>query len=252
MTSRVDQAAEWLQALGVTVDRPALSAFLSARAGSPHLEDLALAWACAAGDPAAARVFEARFIPNAHKALAKLGYQSTVQDDVVSWLRGELFGRDRSSFTGYSGKSPLEGWLRAIVVNEAMRKNKRRGRDVTPEAAADIPVPEAGLNAMRGAYGAEFTTAMKESFAALTVEQRNLLRQSFLDGLSIDALAKLYDVHRATAARRIVAAREALSEGVKARLKERLGLGSSTVEQVVTLDNLQESLSALLRHTKRG
>ncbi len=252
MTSRVAQAQTWLESLGVKVDEDSLSSFLAARSGSTHLEDLALAWACSVGDEAAARHFEARFIPHAHKALSKLGYQATVRDDVVSWLRGELFGRDRSSFQGYSGKSPLEGWLRAIVVNEAMRKNKRRGRDVTPEAAADIPVPEASLNALRGAYGAEFTAAMKESFAALTVEQRNLLRQSFLDGLSIDALARLYDVHRATAARRVGAAREALSDGVKARLKERLGLGSSTVEQVVTVDNLQESLSALLRHTKRG
>lgn len=249
--NEVDEAVASLEALGVRVDRPALAAVLAAKK-SPFVTDVALAWACAAGDERAARHFEARYVPQARRALTKLGFEGTLQDDVVSWLRGELFGRDRGSlFMGYSGKSPLEGWLRAIVVNEAMRKQKQRGRDVTPEAAAEIPVPEARLNALRGAYGKEFTAAIKESFAALTVEQRNLLRQSFLDGLSIDALARLYGVHRATVARRIVAAKEALSSGVKARLKQVLGLGSSGVEQVVTLENLEESLSAVLRRTQR-
>ena len=66
-----------------------------------------------------------------------------------------------------------------------------------------------------------------------------------------DALAKVAGVHRATVARRIIAAKEALSDGVKARLKEALALDSSAVEQVVTLDNLDESLSAILRRTRR-
>lgn len=240
----------FLESIDAAIDRPSLAAFLSGR--GPHVADLALAWACARADEQAARHFERSVLPSAAKALGQLGYEATLRDDVVSWLRGELFGRTpRSPFSGYSGKSPLEGWLKAIAVNEAMRRNKKRVRDVTPEAAEGIPVPEAGLNALRGAYGRDFTAALKDAFAALTVDQRNLLRQSFLDGLSIDTLAKVHGVHRATVARRIVAARDALADGARERLKARLGVGDSTASGLVTLENLEESLSELLRHTRR-
>jgi RNA polymerase sigma-70 factor (ECF subfamily) len=100
---------------------------------------------------------------------------------------------------------------------------------------------------MKGAYGKEFTRALDESFRSLEVGERNLLRQYFLDGLSIDALARLYDIHRATAARRVTAAREKLTERVKVRLVEQLNLGESSVQEVITLSNLDESLSTLLR-----
>lgn len=239
-----------LDALGVAVDRPSLTAFLAGK--GPHVGDLALAWALARGDDAAAQHFERHLLPGVVRALGRLGHSATLVDDVIGWLRGELFGRDRgSSFAGYSGRSPLAGWLRAIVVNEAMRRSRRRAREVTVEAAEALPVPEASLGALRGAHGAAFTSALREAFAALTREERTLLRQSFLDGLSIDTLAKLHDVHRATVARRIVAAKAFLAEGTRARLKEALGIGDSTANGLVTLDNLDDSLSDLLRQTRR-
>lgn len=240
----------FLESIGAAIDRPALSTFLERR--GPHVTDLALAWACSRGDEGAARYFEREVLPSAAQALARLGHDASLRDDVVSWLRGELFGRERgSSFAGYSGKSPLEGWLRVIAVNEAMRRNKRRVREVEADVADAIPVPEANLNALQGAHGQAFTTALREAFAALSIEQRNLLRQSFLDGLSIDALAKVHGVHRATVARRIVAAKDALTAGVRERLQERLGIGASTADGLVTLENLEESLPKLLRETKR-
>lgn len=250
VTARVDEAVGFLESLGVPVDRAGLTSFLAGK--GDQVTDLALAYACLRGDERAARHFEAAVLPTAARALDRVGTPPTIRDDVISWLRGELFGRERGSiFSGYSGRSPLDGWLRAIVVNEARRRGKQQGRDVTPEAAEELPMPEASLGALRGAHGADFTLALKDAFAALTRAERTLLRQSFLDGLSIDTLAKLYDVHRATVARRIVAAKEQLATGTRARLKERLGIGDSTANGLVTLDNLDESLSHLLRQTRR-
>ena len=88
---------------------------------------------------------------------------------------------------------------------------------------------------------------MDAAFRALPVETRNLLRQYFLDGLTIDALAQMYRVHRATAARRVQAAREALTANVRARLKAELKIADSSIERLITADNLEVSLSKILR-----
>lgn len=248
----VDQAVKSLTDLGAKVDKRALAKWLTGKP-SNHLEDLALAFACARGDEAAARHFEKRWMPVAARSLQKVGIDASLVDDVLSWLRVELFARDQGPLLDtYSGKSDLGGWLRAIVVHEGIRRAKRQRRDVTAEAANEIPMPDVELTALRGAYGKQFTQAITETFATLSVDQRNILRQSFLDGLSIDVLAKLYNVHRATAARRIQSAREALVAGVRERLKASLGLGESGVDELITLNNLQQSLSGLLRKTKSG
>lgn len=248
---QVELAMKSLGALGAKVDKRALAKWLTGKP-STHLEDLALAYACARGDDAAARQFEKRWMPIAARSLQKLTLEPSLVDDVLSWLRGELFAREQGPLLDtYSGKSDLGGWLRAIVVHEGIRRAKRQRRDVSTSAADDIPMPDVELSTLRGAYGTQFTEAITETFASLAVDQRNILRQSFLDGLSIDVLAKLHNIHRATAARRIQSARQALVDGVRARLKASLRLGDSSIDQLMTLNNLQQSLTGLLRKTKR-
>ncbi|MBL0219087.1 MAG: hypothetical protein IPQ07_35110 [Myxococcales bacterium] len=77
-----------------------------------------------------------------------------------------------------------------------------------------------------------------------------MLRQYFLDGLTIDVLAELYQIHRATAARRVAAARERLVDSVRGMLKAELGMGDHSVDEIITLSNLDESLGTLLRLTR--
>jgi RNA polymerase sigma-70 factor (ECF subfamily) len=242
----------FLRELGARADARGLKEWLEAprRTGS-HSDDLALAYACFRGDAAALAHFERTWIPKVRRALEKARFDATVIDDVLSWLRFELFAREGEKLIEtYSGKSDLGGWLRAIVLHEAVHQAKRRRREVThtPEDE-EIPVPSGDLVALRGAYGREFTEAIRRSFRELPVEQRNLLRQYYLDGLNIDALARLYQVHRATAARRVNAASEALNVAVRTHLKVALKLGQGTVDQLFTAANLEQSLSKILRKT---
>jgi hypothetical protein len=68
--------------------------------------------------------------------------------------------------------------------------------------------------------------------------------------LTIDVLAGLYKIHRATAARRVAAARARLVERVRAALARDLALSDAGIDQVITLSNLDESLGQLLRSTR--
>lgn len=246
----LEAALAALEARGISLDGKAFARFV---AGKPqaHLEDLGVAFACAKGQPAAVQLLERVHLAQAERALRKMNLGSSVVEDVMGEVRFELFAREGGALIGtYSGRGALGGWVRAIAVHAALKRAKKQRREVTPEAAADLPVPAVELAALRGAYGAQFTRALDSSFRALPLEQRNLLRQSFLDGLSIDVLAGLLQVHRATAARRVAAAREALTSAVKAQLMRELQLGETSVQEVISLSNLQESLSALLRRTR--
>jgi len=244
-----------LAELGVTVAPEPFAADLARRGigevAAPRMVELALAWACTQGDEAAIAYFERIYVSQARNALAKLRLGRTLADDVVGWMRFELMVRPEGPLLAtYTGRGELGSWVRAIAVHEAVKRERRARREVTPELLEELPMPAAELFAMRGAYGAELTAALSNSFAALPLDERNLLRQFFLDGLTIDMLGKLYKVHRATAARRVAAARVRLVDLVRATLRRDLALSEDAVDQVITLSNLNESLGQLLRATR--
>jgi RNA polymerase sigma-70 factor (ECF subfamily) len=237
---------------GIALDARTFEHWVGARRSAPQLEALALVCACVRGDGAAIAFLEQTYFPRARAALSTMNGGSALEDELMGWLRFELFARAQGPLLAtYSGRGDLSGFLRAIVVHEALKRVKKQRREVSPEALADLPMPEVELAAMRGAYGKEFTRALDQSFRSLALQERNLLRQCFLDGLSIDALAGLHGVHRATAARRVAAARVMLTQRVKAALISSLQLGESSVDKVITLSNLDESLGKLLRRTGR-
>ncbi len=246
-----------LSELGITIEAQPLAEELARRDSKiktldpARLVDLALAWACTQGNDAAIRHFERTYFAQASRALAKMNLTRTIVDDVLGWMRFELFVKPEGALLAtYSGRGELGSWVRAIAVHQALKQVRKARRDVTPEALDELPMPEPEFAAMRGAHGAEFTRALSQSFRALTPQERNLLRQYFLDGLTIDMLADLYKVHRATAARRVSAARERLVDEVRATLTRELALSEAGVEAVITLSNLDESLGYLLRATK--
>lgn len=257
LAGQVRAVAQELASVGISIDEAgfqrALAVRLAGRQGAAglHLADLALAWACSQGSAPAIVHFERVYFAHATRALRKMKLSDTLADDVLGWMRFELFARPQGGLIStYSGRGDLGSWVRSIAIHEALKRTRRQRRDVTPEAAADLPMPEADLVAMRGAYGAQFTRALDESFRELSTQQRNLLRQYFLDGLTIDVLAGLHKVHRATAARWVAAARTELVEKVRARLARELALSEAGVDEIITLSNLQESLGQLLRRTR--
>ncbi len=248
------QAANELAEHGVTID---LTAFLQSRgeqvtdASKLKLADLLLAWACAEHHSPAIAYFERVYFSQASRALQRLKLSQAITEDVLGWMRFELFVRPGGPLIAtYSGRGDLGSWVRSIAVHEALKRARRERKHVDLDELGELPMPEPELAAMRGAYTTEFTRALEASFQELDTPERNLLRQYFLDGLSIDVLAGLYQVHRATAARRVSAARTALVDRVKARLIKELALSEDGIEQVITLSNLNESLGALLRKTR--
>jgi RNA polymerase sigma-70 factor len=60
-----------------------------------------------------------------------------------------------------------------------------------------------------------FREALQEALAMLTAREKTLLRLHFLDGMNIDALGTVFQVHRATVARWLVSIRTRVLEDVR-------------------------------------
>jgi RNA polymerase sigma-70 factor (ECF subfamily) len=116
-------------------------------------------------------------------------------------------------------------------------------------SAAIAPDTAPALAVMKAKYRDEFKRAFHAAVAALSDRERLLLRQAELDGLSIDELAKFYGVHRATTARWVESAREAVLKKTQEALAERLAIASAEVASIMRLirSSLDVSLPALLR-----
>jgi RNA polymerase sigma-70 factor (ECF subfamily) len=226
---------------------PALD--LASALRSLHAADLYLACACDRGDTAAIAAFEARYMPEIDRALARLRVDPPVADDIKGALREKLFfpkSGDRSLLAGYSGRGEIGAWLRAVAVRAA-RKTLRPGKTTPADREADFgagaPGADPELGYLKATFAAESTSALAEAIEALPVRDRNLLRQYYIDGLTIDQLGKVYRVHRATAARWVTDVRDALVKDVQRRLMRRLRLDENELKSVMRAARSQLDLS---------
>jgi len=122
---------------------------------------------------------------------------------------------------------------------------RRRDLPVDDEELAILPAiaddPE--LAHMKDRYRGELRTAITEAIALLATRERLLLKYHYIDGFSIDRIAAIYGIHRATAARWLGAAREALSAQTHHLLISRLGVTPSQLRSIARLVESQLDLS---------
>lgn len=224
--------------------------------GEAHAEDLALARAAAAGDARAIAVIEAlhvRQIP-AFVARHKLGPAEV--DELSQRVRERLFvARDGKApkIADYAGRGPLGAWLRVLVLRMATTDRRRARRDEPLDDATTEALVEQSPEHLlaRARWQGAFDEALREAFGALSTEERALFRFQFGAGMTLDQIARVMGLHRATAARKIAAAREALWTTLTRLLRERLKLGAKELQALLGewRSKLDVSLSGLLRET---
>lgn len=230
----------------VYLDR--IAAILRERPGEPAervlrtlpAADVYLAIACTAGDDRAIVAFRTALIPGVRDVLARLGAPAATIDETEQRVLEMLFvagDRDRAQIATYTGRGRLRSWVRSIGVRTGRRLlGVDHGRDDDNElerlpAAVDDP----RLELLRTEYSGEFRAAFTTAFAGLTERQRNLLRQYHIDELTIDQLAGLYQVNRATAARWVIAARGVLLDATRANLAAALAIDPGEVDSIIRL-----------------
>jgi RNA polymerase sigma-70 factor (ECF subfamily) len=215
---------------------------------SLHASDLYLACACAYGQSIAIATLERDFISQLDAPLRSTGLTAHAADDVKQYVREHLLvgAHGVPGIASYRGRGQLRSWLRAISIRQAMLQF--RGKRETPIGDSELEAMPAITNdpelaPWKAQYAAAFRVAFEQAIAALDERQRNLLRQHHLDRLSIDALATLHRVHRATAARWVAAARETLLAGVREHITRELAISSSELDSAFRLARSQLDVS---------
>jgi len=214
--------------------------------------DLYLAAACTAGDAAAVAAFRDAILPVIRPALAKLSLSETTIDETHQRVLVMILVGDpvRPAIAAYSGRGRLRSWVRSIAVRTARRLagltdgGADTGPDELDRLSANVHDPELAM--LRERYRDQVRAALAEALASLTERQRNVLRQYYIDALTIDELATLYRVDRATTARWVIGARTNVLDGTRDRLRAVLGVTSDEVESILRLVRSQLDLSLRL------
>ncbi|NVB83539.1 MAG: sigma-70 family RNA polymerase sigma factor [Kofleriaceae bacterium] len=192
---------------------------------------------CLAGDAEAlARLDE--LLRGHTPKLRAMGMEPSAIDDVIADVRARLIAADgdrAAALLRYDGRGSLAGYVRAIVVRLAIDRLRAArptaSLDEVDEVAAFAISLEAELT--KQAHADVVKAAFRRAWEDVPPHQRLLLSQQVIDQLSIDEIAAVHGVHRATAARRCVAAREALLVRLRGALREALGVDTATAESIL-------------------
>ncbi|MBX3185579.1 MAG: sigma-70 family RNA polymerase sigma factor [Labilithrix sp.] len=238
----------------VILDEARFAEFLGGRVAEADLEsaragDLWAACACGAGDAKAIAAVEVRYFPDVDAALGKMGLTADRMGEVKQGLRRLLFvgdGETPPRITEYRGTGDLRAWLRVTAMRAALKLIRKEGRetptdDALLEARAQEDDPE--LAYMKAAYRAAFKKAFQEALDSLDAQERTLLKQQIVDGLGIDELGSLYQVHRATAARWLQSAREKLLSRTRRTFMMNARLSSDECESIMRMVRSQLDVS---------
>lgn len=218
-------------------------AFVAERADAaeaqPYLADLFLVHHALRGHPRAVAVVQ-NHLTQLRPVLRRTGASATLIDELVAELPFELLAPREAAparLAAYAGRGPLVGWLRVVAVRNLVERKRRGGVQLDDAVLDHLAASELGpeLAMLRVSYRQELAAAVIAAVAALEPRHRLLLRQHYLDGLSIDRLAVLHGIHRATAARRVAAIRDELAGAVRDQLLAKLGVGVATLESIVRL-----------------
>jgi len=213
-----------------------------------HGADLYLACGLARGLTTALREFELKVLPQVDPAAARLGEEAFVSE-LKQVVREKLFvaaGAAPPKIVEYQGRGALVSWVRAAAIRLGLNLLRDAARYEPRELEADdLPSPGAGpeVELMKARHGADVATAFRSVFASLSVQERNVLRLHFLDGLNIDQIGAMLRVHRATAARWISRARDALVERLRHQLAETLKVSSAECQSLIALVESRLDLS---------
>ena len=231
---------------GVSRERFASALETSAtRAGAPdvarylealHLEDLALACACADGNDAAWEHFILTHRPGLYRAAEAIAPGGGARD-LADALYGDLFGtRERdgerqSLFRYFHGRSSLATWLRAVLSQRFVdRVRVDRRHEPLPEDDEPRPVVAADPDPDRPRFQMLIRAALASAISVLPDRDRLRLGMYYAQQLTLAQAGRILGESEATVSRQLARTRKDLRRGIEDHLKKE-GLADAEISQ---------------------
>jgi RNA polymerase sigma factor (sigma-70 family) len=237
-------------ALRISVDRAA-PADVARYLRGLHLEDLALACACAVGNDDAWDHFIGQHRPVLYRAADSLDASGGARE-IADSIYAELYGLPRASeraresreiragegqslFNYYHGRSSLNTWLRAVLAQrhvDRIRAAQRfdplpeeDGPDALPASTATTPDPD------RLRYRALMHRAFRVALGKLADRDRLRLACYYTQELTLAETGRILKEHEATVSRQLAKTRKLLRQEVERHLRDQDRLGGAQIEQ---------------------
>ena len=241
------QGARW----GLTLERFSLSLERSATkrfAGEPpprqtleeyltglHVEDLALATACAAGcEPAWEHFFATyrQYLYSAAAAITRRPLSDPYAREFADSLYATLYGRETSLgrvslFNHFHGRSKLSTWLRAVLAQryiDVLRQEKRLEGLEDNDGFEKVLLPQhqrdwEPTDPRRARYLQLLAAALRQAIASLDPLDRTRLISYYLKDLTLAEIGEAMNEHEATVSRKLERVRLELKDKVITILK---------------------------------
>jgi RNA polymerase sigma-70 factor (ECF subfamily) len=193
---------------------------------SLHLEDLALACACAAGDAAAWDHFMREQRPVLYRAADALDPSGGARE-LADSLYGDLYGLRGSNsgrqslFRYFHGRSSLSTWLRAVLAQRHVdrARSARRFAPLPEEDAPALAGPSAESDPDRKRYLGLMQQALAHALERLAPRDRLRLGCYYVQDLTLAETGRVLGEHEATASRQLARTRRALRTDVEEYLR---------------------------------
>lgn len=218
-----------------------------------HIEDLALARACAHGNQRAWELFLLQFREKLYDTARQITRDDSTGRELADSVYADLYGtqtRDGqriSKLASYGGRGSLAGWLRTVLAQEYInhyRKHKRLvSLDRECEEGAQFPAatPEEITK-----LDERLEYAIDQALRALPAEDRFVLASYFLDERTLAEVARALSVHESTISRKVEKLTKALRKQI---LKGLLALGMSRRQAEEALNSDVRDLRVNIRAT---
>jgi RNA polymerase sigma-70 factor (ECF subfamily) len=191
---------------------------------SLHLEDLALACACALGDAAAWDHFVVEMRPVLYRsadALDRSGAAREIADSLYADLYGvpQRGGTRQSLLRYFHGRSSLATWLRAVLSQRYVDRLRveRRTEPLSDESTISASPAPADPDCSR--FADMLRTALQRALAELEPRERLRVRCYYAQEMTLAQTGKLLKEHEATTSRQLARTRQSLREAVETDLQ---------------------------------
>jgi RNA polymerase sigma-70 factor, ECF subfamily len=258
-----EAAAAWP---GVVVDKADVIAAFRAKLGADDpppisaagITELYLALACARGDEAAIAAFDRAFLDVVPVALATMKLPVATVEDVRATVRDKLLIAEAGRtprVIDYAGRGRLRGLIQVTATRTAIDRIRLEDREA--ELPAGDQLAAAGdieLSLIKAQYREAFVAGFTVAVETLERRDRNLLRLHLLGGVTLEQLAQMYGVHRATVVRWLGAARSALFEATREHVAKSIGAPTDELDQMFDLvrSRVELSVERLLASVERS
>ncbi len=228
--------------------RAALDAGADASTLPSHAAELYLGLACAAGSRSALAALDRQYIARVDDVLASRRLPAYAVDEIRQTVRERLLAGSPPYIASAAGRGSLAGLVAVIATRAALDWLRAHARsaarhDDEPASADLVASTNPERDHLRARYGGDVKSAFEEAVRDLDPRDRTMLRFHLVDGMTIDEVARLYQIHRATAARQIEKARDRVASGVRKLLARKTGVHGNELRELADLVSSQLDLS---------